>query len=210
MGKIRDKKGRFLKGYHYSPETELKKGTHWRPRQKWWNNDWLYEEYIIKKKSAFDIAKENNTTGNNILYWLEKLNVPKRNTSESRKVKYWGSKGKDNPMYNKRGKLNPNWQGGKSPFRQMKYGRSEWKEIRKNILKRDNYFCQICKTKYKKENKLIIHHWFPICCFPEFIDKEWNLITLCENCHKKIHKAKFFRVDYPEQFKELFLQGKIK
>ena len=42
--------GRFLTGNHYSPDTEFKKGQHWRNYKPYWNKEWLYNEYIIKEK----------------------------------------------------------------------------------------------------------------------------------------------------------------
>lgn len=53
------------------------------------------------------------------------------------------------------------------------------------IRHRDNYTCQICKTK---NGKLEVHHI--IYCSNGGTDDENNLITLCENCHKKIHSGK--------------------
>lgn len=54
-----------------------------------------------------------------------------------------------------------------------------WKQIRKRVLMRDNYTCQICG---KKEG-LHIHHMVPYREKEDNSDK--NLITLCINCHMK-------------------------
>ena len=199
MKEKRDNKtGRFLKGYTY------------RQPKSYWDKNWLYNEYIKKKKSAKSIAEEQGCKENNILYFLEKFGIKRRSISEIRKIKYWAMKGEKNPMFNKRGEKSPNWQGGKSPLRQKIYGRSEWKKLNKKILERDNYQCQLCGVEHKRGNQLVIHHWLPISSFPEFIDKEWNLITLCGTCHKKIHKAKIFRIDKPEDLVKLISEGKIK
>ena len=181
-----DKKtGRIQKGEHHSPKTEFKKGQHWRPRQKWWDKKWLKEQYVTKKKSAQEIASQYNATGANIRYWLDKHNIRTRTTAEARKAKKnWGVlRGKDNPMFGKCGKLNPNWQGGLSPERQSMYARAMWKEIKKLVLKRDDYKCQICYSK----KKLIVHHVFPWARYKAFRFTESNLTTLCMACHKKIH-----------------------
>lgn len=199
MVENRDKKtGRFLKGYTY------------RAPKPYWDKDWLYKEYVERGKSASEIAKEQGCKTNNILYFLKKFKIKTRSISEARKIKKWGLRGKKNPMYGRYGVLNPNWQGGKSPLRQKLYSKSEWKTMIRKILARDGYRCQICGAEHKDGRKLVIHHLLPVSCFPEFIDKEWNLVTLCDKCHKKIHKAKFFRVNTPEDFDRLVSTGGLR
>ena len=67
---------------------------------------------LLERKPAIQIADEQGCTENNILYFLHKNEIPRRNMLETRKIKYWGSSGDDNPMYNRKGELNPNWKGG--------------------------------------------------------------------------------------------------
>jgi len=58
-------------------------------------------------------------------------------------------------------------------------------ELRKLVLKRDNYTCQICG---KKEVELHCHHVDPVVNNPiESADVD-NCITLCKKCHIHIHK----------------------
>ena len=54
------------------------------------------------------------------------------------------------------------------------------------ILTRDNYICQCCKGKHK-DSKLEVHHI--VYRSQGGSDEESNLITLCETCHKKLHKG---------------------
>ena len=68
----RDSKGKFLKGFHYSPETEFKKGQCGRSHKKHWDKDFLIKEYITKKKTLKQIASENNCNQNNIWYFIKK------------------------------------------------------------------------------------------------------------------------------------------
>ena len=174
---MRNKKGQFIRGYTY------------RKPKLYWNKNWLENEY--KDKPANQIAKEQNCTENNILYFIKKLGIKIRTMQEIRRKKHWGLVGKINGMYGRVGKQNPNWRGGHSPERQSQYARSAWKELAKAILKRDNYTCQDCEY-YRKDNKrkLIVHHIKQWSKYPELRFEPSNLITLCEECHKKRHKRR--------------------
>lgn len=174
----RNEKGQFVKG------------THWRKPKKYWNRNWLYREYIIKRKSAKQIAEENGCNENNILAFLHKFGIPRRTIKEVRAMKHWALKGKFNGMYGRVKKLNPNWNGGHSPERQCIYARSAWKELAKSIMKRDHYTCKDCGY-YRKDNKskLVVHHIKAWSRYPKLRFKPSNLITLCVNCHTKRHRG---------------------
>lgn len=89
-----------------------------------------------------------------------------------------------------------------SVFKQHKYPRwlSKNKYIRRDqsnwakiVKKRDNYTCQICGISSKK---LVAHHVKPVATNPiESLDID-NGITLCDNCHKKIHKLSWCTLSY--------------
>ena len=184
----RDKKGRFIKGISYNPKGQFIKGYTYRKPKLYWDKTWLWKEYRDNKKSANQIAKEQGCKENNILYFLNKYNIPIWTMKEIRERKYWGLPGEQNGMYGKYGKDNPNWNGGHSPERQNIYARYFWKELSKTILKRDNYKCQECGTGHTKNSKLIIHHIKNWSKYPELRFNKTNLITLCEECHKNIHR----------------------
>lgn len=67
------------------------------------------------------------------------------------------------------------------------YNSKEWKNLREVILKRDNYICRICGRPAEE-----VHHIKFIT--PRSIDnpdvtmKEENLLSVCKDCHFKIHK----------------------
>ena len=65
------------------------------------------------------------------------------------------------------------------------------------VLDRDGYKCHICKTK-KKNVKLEVHHI--VFRSNGGSDDADNLITLCHDCHKKLHDGKV----------KLNLKGKLK
>lgn len=60
------------------------------------------------------------------------------------------------------------------------YDSQEWKWAREKILKRDKYICQSCHSK-----ATCVHH---ITYDRLGQESSLDLISLCENCHKKIHK----------------------
>lgn len=57
---------------------------------------------------------------------------------------------------------------------------TEWAEKRAKVLKRDNYLCQGCLESKATQ----VHHWTYDRIFNELL---CDLISLCRNCHEKIH-----------------------
>lgn len=58
--------------------------------------------------------------------------------------------------------------------------------VKQYVLFRDGYTCQHCKSK-NKNKKLVVHH---IISRKTGGNAPNNLITLCEECHKKYHEGK--------------------
>lgn len=173
---------------------QFKKGHHWRKPKPYWNKQWLVNEYLTLGKSSSDIAKEQGCLDTNIHYFLKKFGIKTRSVSEARKKKYWGQVGVDNPMWNKRGELNPRWLGGITPERQSFYTSQEWKIACSKVWKRDNAICQRCGIE-KSDMPFHIHH------IKSFADKELradinNLILLCEACHQWVHSKGNKNYDY--------------
>ena len=69
--KPRNEKGQFIKGVHYSPKTEFKKGTHWRKPKPYWDKDVLEDLYINQQKSSQEIADIFNCKRNAKIYAKE-------------------------------------------------------------------------------------------------------------------------------------------
>lgn len=85
------------------------------------------------------------------------------------------------------------------------YDSGEWKKLRAEIKKRDNYECQECKRQgrlsidtneysesaKRKKIQLVVHHIKELDHHPELaLDKE-NLETVCVDCHNKEHGRDF-------------------
>lgn len=167
------------------------KGTHWREPQQFRDKEWLENAYIDQQKSTGDIAGMFGVTDAAILFWLKKHGITRRSISESRKTKHWGQVGSDNPMWNKRGEINPNWKGGVTPERQEFYTSKEWKDACSFVWKRDASTCQRCNLT-KKEQEDMPYHIHHIVGFAnrELRADPQNLVLLCEVCHQFVHSRK--------------------
>lgn len=195
MNNIRDKKGRFIKGEHYSPETEFKKGKELRIPKPYWNKDWLYNEYVVLEKSSYQIADEQGCLDTNIQYFLKKFGIKTRTTSEIRKKVYWGLSGSSNGMHGRIGETNPNWKGGISPERQTFYESDEWKKSCVAVWKRDNSSCRRCGMWNDTTNPLHVHHIISFR-YKEYRTNINNLILLCKKCHNWVHSRKNINHEY--------------
>jgi hypothetical protein len=83
------------------------------------------------------------------------------------------------------GDKNPMWKGGITPINKIIRRSSEYKLWRESVFERDNYTCQMCG---KRGGVIHPHH---IKLFSKFINLRFDVnngITLCKDCHKKIHK----------------------
>ena len=58
----------------------------------------------------------------------------------------------------------------------------KWKELREKVKERDNFLCQECKTNKAEE----VHH---LTYENVFNEKMSDLISVCSDCHKKLHKS---------------------
>ncbi|GEQ87434.1 hypothetical protein ULMS_29420 [Patiriisocius marinistellae] len=57
----------------------------------------------------------------------------------------------------------------------------KWKELREKVKLRDNFLCQECKSEKAEE----VHH---LTYENIFNEKLSDLISVCSDCHKKLHK----------------------
>ena len=167
------------------------KGDHWRQPQLFREKEWLIQNYGVLKRSTGDIAKEFCVTDAAILFWLRKHGIERRTISQARAIKHWGAIGVDNPMWNRRGELNPRWLGGVTPERQAFYTSKEWKEVCAKVWKRDKATCQRCELPKKESQDMPFHIHHIVSFADESLRAEpSNLILLCETCHQFIHSKR--------------------
>ena len=81
--------------------------------------------------------------------------------------------------------------GRKSSKNQLLRKSPKFKEWREGVFERDNFTCQNCGARSKKGKRIIIHphHIKQLAKYPELAYDVNNGITLCEECHKKLHKS---------------------
>ena len=82
------------------------------------------------------------------------------------------------------GEKGRNWRGGKVSKTLLERWSQKNKEFRKSIFLRDDFICQSCG---KHGGYLHVHHLKEWAKFPELRFSEDNCITLCRECHYKIH-----------------------
>lgn len=182
---MRNEKGQFTKGHH------------WRKDQPFRHKAWLEDHYLNKELSAGDISRMFNVTDAAILFWLRKHKIKRRSISETRKLKKWGLHGVDNPMWNRRGELNPRWMGGITPERQEFYTSNDWKMSCRSVWERDRATCQRCNLKKndRPDMPFHIHHIESFAVVEKRSDPR-NLVLLCEACHHFVHSKRNISRDF--------------
>lgn len=170
------------------PNGQFSPGHHWRKPQAFRERDWLVRNYVEQQRSTGDIAAEFGTTDGAILFWLRRHNIPRRTISAARAIKHWGASGADNPMWNKRGELNPRWLGGVTPERQAFYTSRGWKRACSAVWKRDSARCRRCDMHRNDQPGMPFHiHHIVGFADAELRAEPSNLVLLCEVCHHFVH-----------------------
>lgn len=67
------------------------------------------------------------------------------------------------------------------------YHTKAWKIKRKRILRRDGYMSALSKRYGKRIVGETVHHILPRDIFPEYQMEDWNLITLSNQEHNRMH-----------------------
>ena len=83
------------------------------------------------------------------------------------------------------GKNHWNWKGGITPANQVQRNSKAAKAWRRAVFTRDNFTCALCG---QKGGKLNAHHIMPWAKYPELRFDLDNGITLCQDCHRDVHR----------------------
>lgn len=163
------------------------KGEHWRQPKPHWVADWLREQYVALCRSTGEIAAACECTDANVIYWLKRHGIARRNISEARAIKHWGSSGEANPMHGKTGAANPRYVDGSSPERQRLYVQGDGRSFLRSVLERDEYACKRFNAPKAAPKSLHVHHIKPWAGNPSLRFDLANAITLCRHCHHWVH-----------------------
>lgn len=113
-------------------------------------------------------GEEPNLSGNERHIWpLAKMNIDRQKAKDHSGKNHW------------------NWKGGITPANQVQRKSKAAKEWRKSVFMRDNYTCALCG---KVGGRLNAHHIKPWASYPELRFDVNNGITLCQDCHRAIHR----------------------
>ena len=66
----------------------------------------------------------------------------------------------------------------------LRLGPHSYKELCRQVLARDNWRCQVCGSR----NNLQVHH--QQLRSQQGSDEDFNLITLCAECHAQLHSSR--------------------
>ena len=67
------------------------------------------------------------------------------------------------------------------------YNTERWRRLRRAILQRDGWRCQLAAANGKNEPAVTVHHIFPASEYPEYKWEPWNLISLSFAAHNMMH-----------------------
>lgn len=67
------------------------------------------------------------------------------------------------------------------------YKSKRWKKKKAAILRRDGYQCQLSKRYGRMVAAEVVHHIYPLEDYPEYGLCSWNLISVSNSMHNKLH-----------------------
>ncbi len=67
------------------------------------------------------------------------------------------------------------------------YKTKKWQKLRRYVLMRDKYLCQLEVRYGKRIDAEVVHHIFPVEEYPELFFNSDNLISLSKKAHNKMH-----------------------
>lgn len=138
------------------------------------DEEWLYNQYIILKKSPPEIAKECGVSIDTIRHWLRKRNIPLRSYSEAQKI----NQNKLEVRTKKSGENSNMWKKWDELTYRRKHGR-----IRKMLEKMGIFkpiICPICDKKHNKIDLMNIDH--------QYKENTLDYYYMCNHCHTGVYE----------------------
>jgi len=126
-----------------------------------YDNDWLYNKYVVERKSSIKIAKEIGCDRSMVIRALGLFSIPRKNML---------------------GENNPNWNGGSSFQPYCPKFNERFKESVREKFDRVCFLCQ--RTEKENGKRLVVHHVnYNKDCLCD--DSECEFVPLCVSCHVK-------------------------
>ena len=69
----------------------------------------------------------------------------------------------------------------------MDYESKRWKRKRRYILRLDGYKDRVAARFGKTQEANTVHHIYPVDEYPEYAWEDWNLISVADTTHNKLH-----------------------
>lgn len=69
----------------------------------------------------------------------------------------------------------------------MDYESKRWKRKRRYILRLDGYKDRVAARFGKTQEANTVHHIYPVEEYPEYAWEDWNLISVADTTHNKLH-----------------------
>ncbi len=132
------------------------------------HKDILEKLYIKDGLSSDEVGERLGCSRGAVLRWLRKFNLPVRG-----KVLY--------------GENHGNWKGGLTSRDRLERTKFTQSKLPIRCFERDDYTCQICT---KRGCELNAHHIYNFSLYIPLRFNLDNLITLCVDCHFKVHGKK--------------------
>lgn len=132
-------------------------------------------------RAAHEAHFEKHGDSGYIAAWVEEN--PDEHQRVARENAHLGAAARErNGMAGATGQDNPNWRGGKSIYDAVKkqLPGDAWRQLKMEAKRQDGHYCQACGAT---GCKLDSHHIVPIMAGGT--NGFWNLMTLCESCHRK-------------------------
>ena len=87
------------------------------------------------------------------------------------------------------------------------YHWAAWERLRDEVLRLDNYECQLCKARGKHRRAVVVHHVKHVRERPDLALSVWDeasgerqLVSVCKECHTKIHELDFVQTPKEKRF----------
>ena len=153
------------KGFKHTEQTKKKLSIYWTGKKRQpHSEEWKRKiSFMLKGKKPYIITENTRL----------KMSIAQKGHIA------W-NKGKEHVKIQKERHFN--WKGGITPETQRRIQSIKWKQIRKQVYKRDNWICQVC-GKHCQKKEIQCHHVIPYRITQD--NSMDNLITLCSSCHMK-------------------------